>query len=49
MESVLQDQMRLDDVTLSGWGAASNHLRKRDMEYGPTELKVPAVGRPNHT
>jgi len=47
MESFLQKQMRLDELTLLGWVDAVNYFGERDMRYGTTELKVPAVVKPH--
>jgi len=38
--------MKLDELTQQGWGDGANYLRERDMKYGTTELKVPAVVKP---
>jgi len=46
MESFQQRQMKLDQLTQPGWGDAADYFRERDMKYGMTELKVPAVGKP---
>ena len=46
MESFRQKQMRLDKLTQPGWGDAVNNFCERDMKYGMTELKVPAVVTP---
>ena len=46
MESFQQKQMRLDELTQLGWRDAADYLRERDMKYGMTELKVPAVLKP---
>jgi len=46
MESVLQEEMSLDELTQPGWGDAANYYFERDMKYGMTELKVPAVMKP---
>ena len=43
MESFRQKQMRLDELTQPGWGDAADYFRERDMKYGMTELKVPAL------
>jgi len=45
-ESFRQNQMRLDELTQPGWEDAEDYFRERDMQYGTTELKVPAVGKP---
>jgi len=46
MESFRQKQMRVDELTQPGWENAADYFRERDMKYGTTELKVPAVGKP---
>jgi len=46
MESFLQKQMGLDELTQPGWGDAENYFRERDMRYGTAKLKVPAVAIP---
>jgi len=46
MEIFWQKQMRLDQLTQLGWGDAADYFLERDMKYGTTELKVPAVGKP---
>jgi len=46
MESFRQKQMRLDELTQPGWGHMADYFDERDMKYGTTELKVPAVGKP---
>jgi len=46
MESFRQKQIRLDELTQPGWGDAANNFHERDMKYGTTELKVPAVVKP---
>jgi len=46
MESFRQKQMRLDQLRQPGWGDAADYFCERDMKYGTTELKVPAVGMP---
>jgi hypothetical protein len=45
-ESFRQKQLRLDELTQPGWGDAADYFRERDMKYGTTELKIPAVGKP---
>jgi len=50
MESYRLKQMRLDELTHPGSGDAANYFRERDMKYGTTGLKVPAVIKPQiHT
>jgi len=46
MVSFRQKQMRLDQLTQLGWGDAADYFCERDMNYGMTELKVPAVVKP---
>jgi len=46
LESFRQKQMKLDRLTQPGWGDASNYFGARDMKYGTTELRVPAVVQP---
>jgi hypothetical protein len=46
MESFRQKQMRLDELTQLGWRDAADYFRDRHMEYGTTELMVPADGKP---
>jgi len=46
MGSFQQKQMRLDELTQPGWGDAANYYCERDLKYGTTELKVPAVIKP---
>jgi len=46
MENFRQNQLRLDELMQPGWGEAANYFRERDMKYGTTELKIPAVGKP---
>jgi len=46
MDSFWQKQMRLDELSNVEWKNAANYFRERDMKYGRTELKVPAVVKP---
>jgi hypothetical protein len=46
MESFRQKQVRLEEMMQPGWGDAADYLHERDMKYGMTEVKVPAVGKP---
>jgi len=46
LESVRQKQMKLDELTQQGWGDAAMYFRERDMKYGTTEWRVPAVIKP---
>jgi hypothetical protein len=38
--------MRLDELKQQGWGDVAEYFRESDMKYESTELKVPAVGKP---
>jgi len=38
--------MKLDELTQPGWGDAPYIFRERDMKYGTTESRVPAVVKP---
>jgi len=46
MESFRKKQLRLDKLTQLGWGDAADYFGERDMKYGTTQLKIPAVGEP---
>jgi len=46
LESFRQQQMKLEELTQTGWGDAANYFRERDMKYGTTDLRVPAVVEP---
>ena len=46
MESFRHQQMSLDELTQPGWEDAANYFCERAMKYGMTELKVPAVVKP---
>jgi len=46
MERFREKQMRIDELMQPGWGDAANYFRAKDMKYGTTELKIPAVLRP---
>jgi len=46
MEIYRQKQMKLAQLMEPGWGDAADCFRARDMKYETTELKVPAVGKP---
>ena len=46
MESIRQKQMRLDELPQLGLGDPADYFLERDMKYGTTELKVPAVVKP---
>jgi len=43
MESVWQKRMRLYELTQPERGNVADYLHVRDMKYGTTEFKVPAV------
>jgi len=43
LERFWQKQMKLDELTQPGWGDAADYFRERDMKYGTSELKVPAI------
>jgi hypothetical protein len=43
---MMQKQMRLDQLTQPGWGDAADYFRERDIQYGMTEWKVLALGKP---
>jgi hypothetical protein len=43
MEGFRQKQLRLDELKQPGWRNAADNFLERDMKYGTTELKVPAV------
>ena len=43
METVRQQQIKLDESTQSGWEDLGDYFCERDKNYGTTELKVPAV------
>jgi hypothetical protein len=46
MESFWQKHLRIDELTQPGWGYAADYFVQSDMKYGRTDLKVPAVGKP---
>ena len=46
MESFRQKQMMLDELTQLGWGNVADYFSETDMMYRTTELKVPAVVKP---
>ena len=46
MERFRQKQMNLDKLMQPGWGDEADCFYERDMKYGTTELKVPAVIKP---
>jgi len=46
LESLWQMQMRLDKLTQRGWGDSADSFCERDIKYGMTKLKVPAVVKP---
>jgi hypothetical protein len=49
MESFRQKQMSLEELMQPGWGDAADYVCERDMKYGTTEMKIPAVGQPHQT
>jgi len=46
MVSFRQKQTRLDKLVQPGWWDSAEYICERDMKYGTTELKVPAVVKP---
>jgi len=46
MESFRQKQLRPDKLTQPGWVDAADYFRERDIKNPKTELKIPAVGKP---
>jgi hypothetical protein len=46
MESIQSKEMRHDEPMQPGWGDVTNYFGARDMKYEKTELKIPAVGKP---
>jgi len=46
METFRHDHMRLVELTQPGWGDAADFFCEKDMKYVTTELKVPAVVKP---
>jgi len=46
MERFGQKQMKLDKLMQPGGGDAADYIRERDMKYGTTQWKVPAVVQP---
>jgi len=46
MKRFRQKQMKLDELTQPGCGDAASNFRERDTKYGTTELRVPAVVKP---
>ena len=46
MKGFWQKLMRLDELMQLGWGDAADYFREKDMKYGMTEMKVPAVRKP---
>jgi hypothetical protein len=45
-ESFQQMQLRLDELKQVGSGDVADYFRERDMNYGTTGLKTPAVAKP---
>jgi len=46
MESFLQKQMKLDELTQLRWEDAADYFRERDKMYGTAKLRVPVVVQP---
>jgi hypothetical protein len=46
MESFRWKQMRLDELRKPGWGDVTNYFREGEMKSRTTELKLPAVVKP---
>jgi hypothetical protein len=46
MERFRQKQMKLHELTQSGWEDAADYLQERDKKYGASELSVPAIIQP---
>jgi len=38
--------MKLDQLTQLGWEDAADYIREREKKYGTSELRVPAVLKP---
>jgi hypothetical protein len=47
IERLRQKQVKLDELTLPGWGHAADYLRERYKKNGTTELKVPVFIKPH--
>jgi hypothetical protein len=43
LDSFPQMQIRVGELTQQGWGDTADYSHERDMKYGMTDLKVPAV------
>ena len=43
IERLQQQKMRLDQLTLPGWGDVAKYFSERDMKYGKPTLRVPAI------
>ena len=41
-----QKQMKLDELTQPGWEHAADYFSERDTSYGTSDLRVPAVVKP---
>jgi len=39
--------MKLDELTPPGWEDAANSFSEREMKYGTSKLKIPAVVQPH--
>jgi hypothetical protein len=46
LERFRQKQMKLDRLTPLGWEDVADYFRERDMKYGTSELRVPAIVQP---
>jgi len=46
LERFRQKQMKLDELTQPGWENAADYFHEQDKKYGTSELRVPAVVRP---
>jgi hypothetical protein len=47
MQSIWQKHMKLNELTQPRWEDPANYFRKTDMNYGMTEVKVPADVKPH--
>jgi hypothetical protein len=46
MECFRLKQMKLDELTLPGWGVAADYFRTRDKKYGTADFRVPVIVQP---
>jgi len=46
METFRQKQMKLDELSKTGWEAEGDHFCERDKKYGISELRVLDVIQP---